>query len=170
MEPPSPYSIPISNESGFRVRTSLLRKAIRATLGRHHAPSGRLAVLLTTNEEIRRLNRGFRELDESTDVLTFSAPPNQARSSRIPFMLGDVAISVEYAQSQAALRGVDLDDEVAYLGIHGALHICGFDDVEPDDRRKMQIAMADMGDRVGLTPDPSWVSLLHAAVQMEASV
>jgi rRNA maturation RNase YbeY len=76
-------------------------------------------------------------------------------------MIGDIAISAEYADKQAKLRKVPIQDELAYLVIHGGLHLCGFDDVEDADRKIMQQQMAAMGDKVGLIPDPHWSSLLH---------
>lgn len=115
------------------------------------------------NAAIQELNRNFRKVDEPTDVLTFPAPESSFGSSQPPSMIGDIAISAEYAQAQAALRGVPLEDEIAYLALHGALHLCGFDDETDDDRRAMQIEMAEMGRLLGLVPDPAWSSLLHAA-------
>ena len=170
MEPPSPYTIPITNESGLPVQTRRLRRAVRSTLHRYGSLPGRLAILITSNAEIQELNRHFRKVDEPTDVLTFPASPDLNRGFRLGRLIGDVAISAEYAQAQAELRGIRLDEEVAYLGIHGALHLCGFDDVTETDRRRMQIAMAEMGALCDLPPDPEWSSVLHAAVRMEEPV
>lgn len=165
MEPPSPYSIPIHNEAGVRVRIRDLRRAIRATLSRHGMLPGTVSVLLTGNEQIQALNRDFRNLDEATDVLTFPASEGPEPPSSRHRMIGDIAISIDYAKAQAAARGVDLNEEVAYLGIHGALHLCGFDDETDTERRHMQIAMAEMGEHLGLKPDPAWTSVLHAVVE-----
>jgi probable rRNA maturation factor len=162
MEPPSPYSIPILNESPMPVKQSLLRRAIRATLSHHGMAAGTVSVLITTNTRIQELNREFRSIDHPTDVLTFPATPTPARSSRMRRMIGDIAISAEYAAAQAAVRGVSLDDEAAYLGIHGALHLCGFDDETEADQKRMQAAMAEIGQIVGLVPEEAWVSLLHS--------
>jgi probable rRNA maturation factor len=164
MEPPSPYSISILNESGIRVSLRGIRRALRATLSRHSVPPGTVSVLFTNDERQRELNRTFRGVDDSTDVLTFPAV-KQPRSSRRTLELGDVSISIPYAQRQAGERGASLDTEVAYLAVHAGLHLAGFDDVEPVDRRRMQIAMSEMGAFLGLEPDPAWSSLLHAVVE-----
>lgn len=113
---------------------------------------GEVCVLLTSDEEVRRLNRQFRRVDEPTDVLTFpSGDPGS----------GDIAIAVPYAQKQADARGVDLGQEIAYLAIHGALHLAGYDDEEEDDRRTMVRKMNEVARTVGLPEDHEWGSLFH---------
>jgi probable rRNA maturation factor len=52
-------------------------------------------------------------------------------------LLGDVVISVETAERQAAERGVSLDDELSVLLAHGLLHLLGYDHAEPDQEREM---------------------------------
>ena len=68
---------------------------------------------------MRRLNREFRRIDRSTDVLSFPA--------ELPGLLGDVAIDVPYAARQARRRGHGLDREVQLLLVHGVLHLLGHD-------------------------------------------
>jgi|CXWL01.1.fsa_nt_gi rRNA maturation RNase YbeY len=167
MEPPSPYSLFIRNETAVRVPAALLRRAAIATACHHELPPGEINLLLCSNDEIQSLNHRFRALDEPTDVLTFPARklPRTPRQKKNP--LGDLAVSVEFAQKQASFRGATLSDELAYLVIHGVLHLCGFDDENQEDRRKMQIAMAEMGEFLGLERDPEWFSALHALVAAE---
>ena len=105
--------------------------------------------------EIQRLNRELRGLDEATDVLTFPAPEFPGAP------LGEIAISVEYAAQQAAVRNISLEDELAYLGIHGALHLLGFDDEEEEPRRRMHAEMHRLGLELGLPEQPEWNSVLH---------
>jgi probable rRNA maturation factor len=161
MEPPSPYSIPILNSSGKRIRVRELRHAIRHTLAAHALDTGTVSVLLTDNESIRSLNRDFRGIDEATDVLTFPASDVPGAPSGKARMIGDIAISTDYAADQARLRGVALEDEIAYLGVHGALHLAGFDDETEPDRRIMQAEMARIGAELGLAPVAEWSSILH---------
>jgi probable rRNA maturation factor len=77
-------------------------------------------IAFVSDKSIRQLNRQFRGIDRSTDVLSFpagDADPN----------LGDIAISVETATAQAKENGLALDEEVAQLILHGLLHLCGYD-------------------------------------------
>ena len=111
-------------------------------------------MLLTDDAHIRDLNRQFRGVDESTDVLTFPSAPDGT-------YLGDIAISVPYAERQALARRVSLTQELAYLAIHGALHLAGFDDEEDADREKMVAEMNEVAKAAGLKPDEQWWSILH---------
>src|SRR5579863_358346 len=121
-----------------RVLSAFLRSAQAAVKLR-----GRVAVLLTTDREIRRLNRSFRGIDKATDVLSFpAAHPTPVSKSRpgAPTrdkVSGDVAISVETAARQATEQGHALAVEIKVLLLHGLLHLAGYDH-ETDDGRMEQ--------------------------------
>lgn len=86
--------------------------------------AGDIPVLLTTDREIRRLNREFRHKDKATDVLSFPAlePVNGQEAQA-----GDLAVSVETAERQAAEAGHALFVELQVLVLHGVLHLAGYD-------------------------------------------
>jgi probable rRNA maturation factor len=84
---------------------------------------GAVSVLLTGDEEIRRLNRDFRHKDKSTDVLSFPAAEGIGRQR----LAGDLAVSVDTASREAAARGHELVIELETLLLHGALHLAGYD-------------------------------------------
>ena len=97
-----------------------------------------LSVLLTGDEEIRELNRDYRDQDKPTDVLAFAmreGEPLGAREARE--LLGDVIISVEFAGSQARRRRRPLEKEVQMLLAHGLLHLVGFDHRTVAETRRM---------------------------------
>ena len=79
-------------------------------------------MLLTSDEEIRRLNRTFRKKNKATDVLSFPAPEELAGQHS-----GDLAISLDTAARQAESFGHSLNDEVKILLLHGLLHLAGMD-------------------------------------------
>jgi probable rRNA maturation factor len=87
---------------------------------------GEVNVLLTTDREIRRLNRQFRGKDKPTDVLSFPAAPIQ-NAKPAERVAGDLAISVETARHQAAEQGHALTCELKVLILHGLLHLAGHD-------------------------------------------
>lgn len=155
MEPPSKTRVTILNQSGRRLRLEPLRQAVRCALERHGRESAVVNVLLTGDNEIRTLNEKFRNVDEPTDVLTFPAGDFPGAP------LGDIAISVPYAEKQAAARRVAIGQELAYLSIHGALHLVGFDDETDADRAAMVAEMNEVAIAVGLKPDQEWYSILH---------
>jgi len=84
--------------------------------------AGEVDVLLTSDEEMRRLNRTFRKKNKATDVLSFPAPEELAEEHA-----GDLAISLDTAARQAESFGHSLNDEVKILLLHGLLHLAGMD-------------------------------------------
>ena len=76
-------------------------------------------IAFVSDRNIRKLNQQFRGINKPTDVLSFPADE--------PDNLGDVAISVETAAKQAKENGLQFDDEIAQLILHGLLHLSGFD-------------------------------------------
>lgn len=82
---------------------------------------GEVTVLLADDTRIRDLNRGFRGKNKTTDVLSFPAAENGEG------VVGDLAISVPVAATQAETHGHSLHDELRILTLHGLLHLAGFD-------------------------------------------
>lgn len=91
--------------------------------------TGVITVSFVREEEIRRLNRMYRDKDKTTDVLSF--PSGDAELSGY---LGDVIISYDVAVGQA--EG-DVELELADLLVHGVLHVLGYDHEEPQDAEVM---------------------------------
>lgn len=111
----------------------LIRKACNATLKNEgFEDSAEVDVTLVNDEMIRQINKEHRNIDSSTDVLSFplgengvydTDPENGAK------MLGDIVISVEHAIAQADLYGHGLEREIAFLTVHSMLHLLGYDHV-----------------------------------------
>ena len=114
----------------------LIRRAVEATLLREGA-AGDVCVLITDAEEIQRLNAAYRNMDRVTDVLTFPAWEGDAILSPPDGYLGDVAICYERAEEQAQEYGHSLERELAFLSVHGALHLLGYDHMSPEDEASM---------------------------------
>jgi probable rRNA maturation factor len=100
----------------------------RACLRAAGKRAGEVTILFTSDREMRSLNRRFRGLDRSTDVLSFPAEDTPARSS----YLGDLAISLPAARRYARKAGWSIAEEVRFLLLHGLLHLLGYDH-ESDD-------------------------------------
>ena len=103
-------------------------------------------VAIVDDESIRDLNGRYRELDEVTDVLSFSfdgagdydaaeffATPPGMRSA-----LGEVVVSYPQAARQAEEAGCSIERELARLLVHGLLHLAGHDHEEPEERADME--------------------------------
>jgi probable rRNA maturation factor len=106
---------------------------------------GEVNLLLTSNREMRSLNRCFRGIDKATDVISFPAGPVVNAE-----LAGDVAISVEIADSNARRYGHTLQQELQILILHGLLHLAGHD--HETDSGEMQRKESRLRVRLGL-PD-----------------
>ena len=98
-----------------------------------------VSILLTRDKDIRRLNKQFRSIDQSTDVLSF--PQNSDEAPPIPGekFLGDIAVSLDTAKIQANEHGLVLKEEIVLLLIHGILHLLGYDhEVSEQEGKKMR--------------------------------
>lgn len=85
-----------------------------------------VTVAFVSDRAMRGLNRRWRGKHGTTDVLSF--PAGQDEFERVEgASLGDVVISVEQAARQAAEHGMEFDEEVSQLILHGLLHLCGYD-------------------------------------------
>lgn len=114
----------------------LIRRAMTAAL-KSGGASGDVCVLITDAEDMQTLNRTYRNIDRVTDVLTFPAWEGEALACPADGYLGDVAICYERAAQQAADYGHSFERELAFLAVHGALHILGFDHQTPEDEKAM---------------------------------
>ena len=126
--------VTVKGAKRWRIDTKPLKAAVIATL-KKAAPHivGEVAVVLTGDEEIRRLNKRYRDKDSATDVLSFDV--DDGRSAGEPF--GDVVVSVETARRQARAYGAPLIEEVQRLIVHGTLHLCGYDHHERREAARM---------------------------------
>lgn len=88
--------------------------------------AGNVDVLLTSDAELKRLNRTFRGKNKPTDILSFPADPIPGLPSAHQHA-GDLAISLDTAARQAAEHGHTLTDELRILLLHGLLHLNGLD-------------------------------------------
>jgi len=93
-------------------------------------------------KEIRVLNQDYRGKDTATDVLSF--PVNSELALGNSIALGDIVVSMEAAQQQAEEYGHDLDRELAFLVVHGMLHLLGYDHETPEDEAEMCAAQEEI--------------------------
>lgn len=105
-------------------------RGVRAALRRVERAAGlgglEVTVVLTSDDEIARLNDTFRHKPRPTDVLSFAAWEGEPVPGA-EHVLGDVVISVDTARRQARELRHSLDEEVAVLLAHGLMHLLGLD-------------------------------------------
>ncbi|HHY76367.1 MAG TPA: rRNA maturation RNase YbeY [Firmicutes bacterium] len=90
-----------------------------------------VSVVFSSDQFIARLNKDYRGIEGPTDVLSFALTegeePEAFQEEGMPFFLGDIVISLDTARSQAQSAGRAFLEEVAFLLIHGTLHLLGHD-------------------------------------------
>ena len=105
-----------------------------------------LTVRVTGDEEVRKLNRQFLDVDAPTDVLAF--PSGDPIEGELPY-LGDIVLSLETAGRQAEAGGYDLAREIELLVIHGILHLLGHDHGDPEEKEAMWTAQSAVLEALG---------------------
>ncbi len=105
-----------------RVNRARLKKIVAKTL-RAEKAQATLTIYVTTDDEMRQLNRDFHATNAPTDVLSF--------------LSGDIVISYDTAKIQAREAKWRIADELDLLAVHGTLHLLGYDDLTPRKRARM---------------------------------
>lgn len=104
-------------------------QACQAVLDAEGAGDWGLDLTVVSSQRVRALNRAYRGLDRTTDVLSFSQREGEEMplAAGAPQVLGDVIVSLEVAARQARSFGHSLVRELAFLAVHGTLHLLGYD-------------------------------------------
>lgn len=138
--------IRINKRLDFSLDIKWLRQVIEKALSMSGiTPPVELGVIITSDRSIQRLNKKYRGLDETTDVLSFALTENSTAED-CPFLtppdgitrLGEIAISYPQAKKQAEEEGHSTKDEIALLLTHGVLHLAGYEHDEPQREKEMK--------------------------------
>ncbi|UCD71473.1 MAG: rRNA maturation RNase YbeY [Syntrophobacterales bacterium] len=104
----------------------MIRRSARIILKELNHPDKEIGILFVDDRQIRDLNKKYLKTNRPTNVISF--PMAQGEFSEInPQLLGDVVISMETAVREAQQSGLSLEEEIAFLLIHGILHLLGYD-------------------------------------------
>lgn len=145
------HKIYITNEvRDKRLDPHLIRRTIKVALKSENVVVPcEISVLVTDDEGIRAINSEFRQLDKSTDVLSFPCfefspgefdiSDGEIDDATGLLPLGDIVLSSERVEAQAKEYGNTIGRETAYLVIHSVLHLLGYDHLdEGKEKRKMR--------------------------------
>lgn len=94
------------------------------------------SIVFVDDEQIHEMNKNYRSVDRVTDVISFALcddPEYDEQSEE----LGDIFIDLEQAMRQAEEYGHSVAREVAFLAVHGYLHLCGYDHMTKDEEEEM---------------------------------
>ena len=127
--------IQIDEQFQNNIDAALIERAVAAALAAEGVAGAiEVSVLVTDDATLHQLNRDYRNVDAPTDVLSFAeddasdaAPTAFVRPPDAPRYLGDLAISYERVVAQAGEYGHSHARELAFLTVHGMLHLLGYD-------------------------------------------
>ena len=122
-------------------------------------------LVITDNEEIKRVNTEFRSIGAPTDVLSFPMIPFETPADYSvavddescfdldsgELLLGDIMISAERAAAQAEEYGHSVKREFCFLVAHSMLHLLGYDHMTPEEAKDMEARQAKALDELGIT-------------------
>jgi probable rRNA maturation factor len=137
---PAPLSIEISRNTegwpdSFDARAdTAVRAALAQSKARITGPA-ELSIVLTDDAEQRVLNRDWRGIDKSTNVLSF---PQIEPFAPVSGLLGDIILARETLEREAAEQGVSVEDHFTHLVVHGFLHLLGYDHMDDDEALAME--------------------------------
>ena len=128
----------IRNESRrFKIDSRKLKRQFKIILQHLSIEDKELSVLLVNDHKIKNLNQSFRDKNAPTDVLSF--PQFEEEEGFDSILLGDVVVSLETAEQQAKEHGLNFEEEVVLLIIHGLLHLLGYDhEISAKEEKRMQ--------------------------------
>lgn len=146
-----------NNQKKIKVPTGirlLIRKCCSAVLSEENFDeNAEISVSFVDDEQIRELNCQFRNIDKSTDVLSFPLGEDGVydfNNETESYMLGDIVISMETALKQAEIYGHTLEREIGFLTVHSMLHLLGYDHVNDTleakiMREKEELVLGELG-------------------------
>lgn len=121
-----------------------------------------VSITVVDNERIHEINRDYRSIDRPTDVLSFAIEDNDeedfeiffdeqdAKDLNLPRLLGDIFISIDKAEEQAAEFGHSLEREMGFLAVHGFLHLNGYDHQTEAEEKEMNSLQNEILEENGL--------------------
>ena len=111
-----------------------------------------ISLLICDGPTIHELNREYRNVDAPTDVLSFALNEGDEEiAEEEALALGDIVINIDRAKEQAEEFGHSKEREIAYLSVHGFLHILGYDHYEEEEKKEMRKAEEEILSACGLT-------------------
>ena len=114
-----------------------LYEVLDAALEHEKVTNAIFSVVFVNNEEIHEMNREYRGVDRVTDVISFALEDNKDIVYDDIRMLGDIFICIPQMKKQAEEYGHSEKRELAFLAVHGLLHLLGYDHMTEEDERVM---------------------------------
>lgn len=138
-------------------QVELVEKLLNFVAEKEHVEmNSEVSLSFVSNEEIKELNKTYRDKDMPTDVLSFAM--NESSDEEIEIIgadelsgiLGDIIISTEKLEEQASEFGHSIERELGFLTVHGFLHLLGYDHMNEEDEKNMFTRQTELLTEFGL--------------------
>lgn len=132
----------IVNKYKYKEDYKYLDDVINHTLEKLNIKNAYLSVIFIDDEEMHTMNKEYRGIDRTTDVLSFALEDND---TYVPVIrqLGDIFVSIPKMQEQAKEYGHSEKRELSFLVCHGLLHLLGYDHTKGKEEEKIQFGLQD---------------------------
>ena len=144
----------IFNETNYNLEkeTKKIYELLAFALKRERLENVEFNIIFVDSDTIHEINRNYRHVDRVTDVISFALEDNETITldHRV---LGDIYICVERAEEQAKEYGHSFLRELAFLSIHGLLHLLGYDHMEKEEEKIMFSKQEDILNEFGIRRD-----------------
>jgi len=127
----------IFNETDEKVDTKEIKKILEYALKYKKLNNVEFNIILVDNKTIQNINKEYRGIDKETDVISFALEDNQDITFEFGRLLGDIYISIPKMKKQAEEYGHSEKRELAFLTIHGLLHLLGYDHMTKEEEEIM---------------------------------
>ena len=143
----------LDNSQSLPLDEALWRDRLETMMRLEGLPeNAQVSVTFVDDAAIHELNREHRGVDRPTDVLSFPQfEADEEIPEGMPHVLGDLVVSLETARRQAEEYGHSEEREIAFLLVHGFLHLLGYDHETAEDEAEMREEQRVLLDRLGIS-------------------
>jgi len=127
----------ITNEYGYEKDYSFLDDVIKRTLKHEKVKNANFSIVFVDNDKIQFLNKNYRNIDRITDVISFAFEDNERIVYNSVRFLGEIYICIPRMIEQSIEYGHSETRELAFLTVHGLLHLLGYDHMTEEEEKEM---------------------------------
>ena len=131
------FDYSITNEFGYDKDYSYLDDVIKRCLKHEKVKNATFSIVFVSEEKIQFLNKNYRNIDKVTDVISFAFEDNASLVYNNIRILGEIYICIPKMIAQAKEYGHSETRELAFLTLHGLLHLLGYDHMTKEDEEVM---------------------------------
>ena len=137
-------------DENFDVEIKTLKKLLKFGLRKEKLKNVEFNTIFVDRKKRHEINKEYRNVDRETDVISFALEDDKTFNTDAFRFLGDIYISIEKAKEQAIEYGHSLKREIAFLSVHGFLHLLGYDHMAKEDEETMFNLQEEILDSYGI--------------------